>query len=81
MYWKVNNALSCGLPVKGKIYKEEVGQLVCVTLKAFVCEDGDRAVGGSESLPSDHGKSGVFFFFGNVCAVFALPHSCSLTSL
>lgn len=79
MYWKVNNALSCGLPVKGKIYKEEVGQLVCVTLKAFVCEDGDRA--GLQEVLNVYLLIRQIVFFGNVCAVFALPQSCRLTSL
>jgi len=36
MYWKANSALNCGLPAKGEIYKEVVGQLVCVTLTVFV---------------------------------------------
>jgi len=36
VYSKANSALNCGLPAKGKIYKEVVVQLACVTLMAFV---------------------------------------------
>jgi hypothetical protein len=59
-YWKVNIARSCGLPTKGKIYREEVGPSVSVKLTAFVCEDGDRAPEGSGRLSSAHGTA--FFF-------------------